>query len=99
MLIFIVLILIFATILLFGFRSRISNLSWQQLGSDVARGITLYPVTLASQSDYKMHLYLRAIDNNTLISKLTPADAAGKDEYFQMTENREQHGNQAEDDR
>ncbi len=44
--------------------------------------VALHPVTFGSPAEYKLHNYLRAIDNNTLLTKLTPRDLANKDEYF-----------------
>jgi len=44
--------------------------------------VTLFPVTFASLEDYDLHLNLRAIDNNTLFTKLTPAQVAGRHEAF-----------------
>ncbi|MBN2523328.1 MAG: DNA polymerase III subunit alpha [Bacteroidales bacterium] len=44
--------------------------------------VALYPVTLGSDIDYNLHKYLRAIDLNTLLTKLTPADLAHPAEKF-----------------
>lgn len=44
--------------------------------------IALHPVTFASKKDFTLHQYLRAIDNNTLLTKITLADTARNDEYF-----------------
>lgn len=41
-----------------------------------------YPVSFATQSDYEFHRHLRAIDNNTLLSKLTVQQLARPEEYF-----------------
>lgn len=46
------------------------------------RLLALFPVTFDNSSDYDLHLNLRAIDNNILISKLLKNDCAGKYEYF-----------------
>jgi len=40
------------------------------------------PVTILSKSDYELHQLLRAIDLNTLITKLTSKDVAKKTEIF-----------------
>jgi DNA polymerase-3 subunit alpha len=42
----------------------------------------LLPVTFASESEHEIHRYLRAIDNNTLLSKLTTSDMASSRERF-----------------
>jgi error-prone DNA polymerase len=47
-----------------------------------AKLVALFPVTFASNEDYDLHLNLRAIDNNTLFTKLTPAQVAGRYEAF-----------------
>jgi error-prone DNA polymerase len=44
--------------------------------------VALFPVTFADHNDYDLHLNLRAIDNNTLFTKLTPAEVAGRYEAF-----------------
>jgi DNA-directed DNA polymerase III PolC len=44
--------------------------------------LALHPVSFASKENYQLHNYLRAIDNNTLLSKLTENDLARPDEYF-----------------
>jgi DNA-directed DNA polymerase III PolC len=44
--------------------------------------IAFHPVSFQNQNDYQLHLYLRAIDKNTLLSKLTTADLASPDEVF-----------------
>jgi len=43
------------------------------------------PVTYHGQQGYLLHRNLRAIDNNTLISKLTPGDIASPGESFSTT--------------
>lgn len=44
--------------------------------------LAFYPVTLAGSHGYELHKYLRAIDNNTLLTKLNSTDLASPDEYF-----------------
>ncbi len=44
--------------------------------------VALLPVTLAGSQDFELHRHLRAIDKNTLLSKLTPPDMASPKEYF-----------------
>lgn len=44
--------------------------------------LALHPVTIGNKSDYELHTYLRAIDKNTLLTKLTSEDIARPDEYF-----------------
>ncbi|MBN1952371.1 MAG: DNA polymerase III subunit alpha [Bacteroidales bacterium] len=38
--------------------------------------VAFHPVTLAGNGDYKLHRYLRAVDLNTLLTKLKPEDVA-----------------------
>jgi error-prone DNA polymerase len=40
------------------------------------------PVTVQNKIYYNLHRLLRAVDRNTLLSKLTPEDLAGTNEYF-----------------
>jgi error-prone DNA polymerase len=40
------------------------------------------PVTFQNKIYYNLHRLLRAVDKNTLLSKLTPEDIAGQQEYF-----------------
>jgi DNA polymerase-3 subunit alpha len=40
------------------------------------------PVTVQNKTYYNLHRLLRAIDRNTLLSKLTPEDLASPQEYF-----------------
>ncbi len=40
------------------------------------------PATFGSEAEYELHRHLRAIDKNTLLSKLTPADLASPKEQF-----------------
>lgn len=44
--------------------------------------LAFYPVTLGKGTDYKLHQYLRAIDRNTLLTMLSPADLALPGEKF-----------------
>jgi DNA-directed DNA polymerase III PolC len=48
----------------------------------IAKSVVLSPVTIASSSEYNTHRCLRAIDKNTLLSHLRPADTASPDEVF-----------------
>lgn len=41
-----------------------------------------FPVTFATGADYELHKHLRAIDHNTLLSKLTNSQTARPEEYF-----------------
>jgi len=47
-----------------------------------AKCVALFPVTFNSVQDYELHLNLRAIDENTLITKINKAHLAGKHEAF-----------------
>ena len=44
--------------------------------------VALHPVTFHNRKDFHAHRILRAIDNNTLLSKLDPAALARSDEQF-----------------
>ncbi len=66
-----------------GIRSGdIRKLISSPLKNEKAKLVALHPVTFASRKNHQLHRYLRAIDNNTLLSKLTIADLAQSDEYF-----------------
>jgi DNA polymerase-3 subunit alpha len=47
-----------------------------------APALAYYPFSLASDDDYFLHLNLRAIDENILLSRLTPEITATKQEIF-----------------
>ncbi|WP_395974015.1 DNA polymerase III subunit alpha [Chryseobacterium cucumeris] len=51
----------------------------------ISRMVVLHPVTFRTGEEYKLHKILRAIDHNTLLSKLTKRDICRESEYF-MTE-------------
>ncbi len=44
------------------------------------------PVTFGSREDYSIHKHLRAVDNNTLLSKINGDHLAAEDEYFRPVE-------------
>ena len=44
--------------------------------------VAFHPVTFAGKNDFQVHRYLRAIDKNTLLSKLTAEDLAHQAETF-----------------
>ncbi len=44
--------------------------------------LALLPVTFSAADEFELHRHLRAIDKNTLLSKLTPADMASPKEIF-----------------
>jgi len=54
------------------------------LSSRFARSklVILHTVTFINRDDFVLHQNFRAIDNNTLITMLTPRDLAGKDELL-----------------
>jgi DNA polymerase-3 subunit alpha len=51
--------------------------------ADYRRMVAWVPVTFAGQEEYQLHRHLRAIDNNILLSRLTPAMLAPEEEVFQ----------------
>lgn len=44
--------------------------------------VALCPITFLDEAGYELHRHLRAIDNNTLLSKLVPAQVAPADEMM-----------------
>lgn len=48
----------------------------------ISRMLVLHPVTFKTHEEYELHKILRAIDNNTLLSKLTKKEVCRKSEYF-----------------
>ena len=48
--------------------------------------VAVQPVTFAGQKDFILHKHLRAIDHNTLLSKITPEQMAGETEKFRIFE-------------
>jgi DNA polymerase-3 subunit alpha len=48
----------------------------------ISRMVVLHPVTFRTDEEYKLHKILRAIDHNTLLSKITKRDVCRKSEYF-----------------
>jgi DNA polymerase-3 subunit alpha len=48
----------------------------------VKKGVIMQPVTFSGEKDYYLHKNLRAIDNNLLLSRLTPEMYAAPDEHF-----------------
>lgn len=46
------------------------------------RLLIFYPVTYTGKAGYNLHRLLRAVDKNTLLSKLTPADVGAADEHM-----------------
>lgn len=64
---------------LLGIRAiHVSNLFRHQLLSFQHKLVILHPVTFIDQEGYRLHTYLRAIDRNTVLSKLTGRDLAKK---------------------
>ncbi len=48
----------------------------------ISKMVIFHPVTFSTDKEYELHKILRAIDNNTLLSKLTKRDACRRSEYF-----------------
>ncbi|MBP0613549.1 DNA polymerase III subunit alpha [Chryseobacterium sp. cx-311] len=55
------------------------NSLWKRL---IHKMVALAPVTVRTQRDHNLHRILRAVDHNTLISKLTEADFCKPDEVL-----------------
>jgi DNA polymerase-3 subunit alpha len=62
--------------------SDLTRLATSEFRYRPAKLVALFPITFKSKEDYELHINLRAIDNNTLLTKLTPAQTAGKYEVF-----------------
>ena len=52
---------------------------WSKL---IDKMVILHPVTVSTQREYNLHRILRAVDNNTLLSKLTESDTCKPSERF-----------------
>lgn len=48
----------------------------------ISKMVVLHPVTFRTNEEYELHKILRAIDYNTLLSKLTKREVCRKSEYF-----------------
>ena len=53
-----------------------------QWKSKIAKSVVLQPVTFCTKKEFNLHKILRAIDNNTLLSKLTENDYCKTSEKF-----------------
>ncbi|WP_398456061.1 DNA polymerase III subunit alpha [Sphingobacterium thalpophilum] len=52
----------------------------------IPKMVILQPVTFSTKKEYNLHRILRAIDNNTLLSKLSEVEVCQKTEYFRSPE-------------
>lgn len=59
--------------------NRLRFTEWEKLKDKL---LAFCPVSFKSPGDFQLHSLLRAVANNTLLSKLTPEDLAAKNEYF-----------------
>lgn len=59
----------------------LTSLNWQ-LAIERDCFVVLHPVTYQDKTHYDVHRILRAIAQNTLLSKLRPEDIAGKEEFL-----------------
>lgn len=57
----------------------------KQWKSRISKMVVLSPVTFRTSKEYNLHRILRAIDKNTLLSKLKPEELCGKNEVFTST--------------
>ncbi|UZT96537.1 DNA polymerase III subunit alpha [Chryseobacterium fluminis] len=53
-----------------------------ELKKRISEMVVLHPVTFSTKEEYNLHRILRAIDNNTIISKLAEGNLCRKSEYF-----------------
>ena len=61
---------------------ELNQLLKPQLKKWISKMVILQPVTVTTKQDYNLHKILRAIDNNTLISKLNTEDHCKETETF-----------------
>ena len=62
--------------------SEVRKLVSSPLGSLKNKLVAFHPVTFSGKNDFHVHRYLRAIDKNTLLTKLSPEDLAHPAEKF-----------------
>ncbi len=48
----------------------------------ISKMVVLHPITFSTGEEYELHTILRAIDHNTLLSKLTKREVCRRSEYF-----------------
>ncbi len=60
--------------------NELRKLRFSKLRELTSKLVILQPVTFRNKRDFNAHRLLRAIDNNCLLSKLTPEEQAGMDE-------------------
>ncbi|MCW4451609.1 DNA polymerase III subunit alpha [Kaistella sp. BT6-1-3] len=66
-----------------GLREEELNLMIRpELMSRTYKMVILHPVTFSTKKEYHLHRVLRAIENNTLLSKLSDEDICSKTEYL-----------------
>ncbi len=63
--------------------SQVHKLYSSDFRHDVSRVVVWQPVTFETPQGYELHKNLRAVDHNTLITKLESGQMAQPDEYFQ----------------
>jgi DNA polymerase III alpha subunit len=61
---------------------EVNRLIKQPLAAYPDKWIIRQPVTFQDKTHYNLHRLLRAVDRNTLLTKLTPEDLASPQEYF-----------------
>ena len=64
----------------------VSKLPFSNVKNYIHKLVALQPITFLNKEGYQLHQLLRAIDLNTVLTKLTSTDVASKREYF-MPEN------------
>lgn len=65
---------------------EVSKLYSLELKSKISKMVVWQPVTFRTKKEFNLHKILRAIDSNTLLSKLTEADYCKKSEVLQPLE-------------
>lgn len=61
---------------------ELNHLVRPEIKKRIAKMVILSPVTFSTKKEYNLHRILRAIENNTIISKLNEEDVCRKSEYF-----------------
>ena len=71
--------------------AELRKLKFSKLKELTTKLVVLQPVTFRNKRDFNAHRLLRAIDNNTLLSKLSPEEEAGKEEQMIPLEKIKEH--------
>lgn len=53
---------------------QLIKLTWSNLKEKINKMVILQPVTIRSKNEHNLHRILRAVENNVILSRLTPSD-------------------------